>query len=194
MHLLTAFLAAAATQIAPAPLVDAVEGSAAAPGADRMTAGTYALVMRFVTEADAPIVGKVTTATITTALVDVQSTDGHIIARQKACSMATDGGLFDYRGFIEEVHAGGALAIVAADPLALCLCASPGELGADVAVGSAQRFGVPMGFGGPHAAYIATRSEYVRSMPGRLTSAARYACRWCAPQCVRPMAAGKSRP
>src|SRR4051812_43403528 len=81
---------------------------------------------------------------------------------------ATDGGLFDYRGFIEKVHAAGALAIVAADPLALCLCASPGELGADVAVGSAQRFGVPMGFGGPHAAYLATKTEYVRSMPGRI--------------------------
>ncbi len=81
---------------------------------------------------------------------------------------ATDGGLFDYRGFIEKVHAGGALAIVAADPLALCLCVPPGELGADCAVGTTQRFGVPMGFGGPHAAYLATRTEFVRSMPGRL--------------------------
>ncbi|MBS1148576.1 MAG: Glycine dehydrogenase (decarboxylating) [Myxococcaceae bacterium] len=81
---------------------------------------------------------------------------------------ATDGGLFDYRGFIEKVHAAGGLAIVAADPLALCLCTPPGELGADVAVGSAQRFGVPMGFGGPHAAYLSTRTEFVRSMPGRI--------------------------
>ncbi len=81
---------------------------------------------------------------------------------------ATDGALFDYRGFIDKVHAAGALAIVAADPLALCLCTPPGELGADVAVGSTQRFGVPMGFGGPHAAYMATRTEYVRSMPGRI--------------------------
>ena len=81
---------------------------------------------------------------------------------------ATDGGLFDYRGFIEKIHAAGALAIVAADPLALCLCTPPGELGADAAVGTAQRFGVPMGFGGPHAAYLSTRAEFVRSMPGRI--------------------------
>jgi len=81
---------------------------------------------------------------------------------------ATDGGLFDYRGFIEKIHAAGALAIVAADPLALCLCTPPGELGADCAVGSTQRFGIPMGFGGPHAAYLATKTEFVRSMPGRI--------------------------
>ncbi|HUW79126.1 MAG TPA: glycine dehydrogenase (aminomethyl-transferring), partial [Candidatus Nanopelagicaceae bacterium] len=69
---------------------------------------------------------------------------------------------------VAKIHAGGGLAIVAADPLALVLLQSPGSQGADVAVGSAQRFGVPMGFGGPHAGYLAVRSGLERSMPGRL--------------------------
>jgi len=80
----------------------------------------------------------------------------------------TDGGLRDPRPFIEKAHAAGALVAAAADILALCLIASPGELGADCAVGSTQRFGVPMGYGGPHAAYFATRHDYVRHMPGRI--------------------------
>ncbi len=81
---------------------------------------------------------------------------------------ATDGGVFDFRAFNEKAHAAGALVVMAADLLGLCLLTPPGELGADVAVGSAQRFGVPMGFGGPHAAFIATKTEYARSMPGRI--------------------------
>ncbi|HEX4666347.1 MAG TPA: aminomethyl-transferring glycine dehydrogenase [Chthoniobacterales bacterium] len=80
----------------------------------------------------------------------------------------TDGAIVDYEPFIKSAHAAGALAIVAADILALTLLRPPGEMGADVAVGTTQRFGVPLGFGGPHAAYFATRDQYKRHMPGRL--------------------------
>jgi len=80
----------------------------------------------------------------------------------------TDGHIVDYRALIAEAHAHGTLVVMAADILALTLITPPGELGADIAVGSTQRFGVPMGFGGPHAAYMATKPEYVRKMPGRL--------------------------
>src|SRR6266699_1217218 len=81
---------------------------------------------------------------------------------------ATDGAIYDYAEFVRQAHDAGALVVVAADILALTLLKPPGELGADVAVGSTQRFGVPLGFGGPHAAYFATRNEYKRHMPGRL--------------------------
>src|SRR5690606_12809909 len=80
----------------------------------------------------------------------------------------TCGRIVDYRAFVEQVHAAGALAVVAADLLALTLITAPGEFGADIAVGSAQRFGVPMGFGGPHAGYMATHEKYIRKMPGRI--------------------------
>lgn len=80
----------------------------------------------------------------------------------------TSGVVRDLRGAIKTLHDKGALAVVAADPLALTLLASPGELGADIAVGSAQRFGVPMGYGGPHAAYMAVRDALKRSLPGRI--------------------------
>ncbi|MCI0570809.1 MAG: aminomethyl-transferring glycine dehydrogenase [Myxococcaceae bacterium] len=81
---------------------------------------------------------------------------------------ATDGAVVDPRSFIEKAHAAGAGVVMAADLLALTLLTPPGELGADVAVGNTQRFGVPMGFGGPHAAYFATRQSYSRHMPGRI--------------------------
>jgi glycine dehydrogenase len=80
----------------------------------------------------------------------------------------TTGAIQDYSGFFEKAHAASAVTICACDPLALCLLRPPGEFGADIAVGSAQRFGVPMGFGGPHAAFLATKDEYKRLLPGRL--------------------------
>jgi glycine dehydrogenase len=85
----------------------------------------------------------------------------------------TDGRVVDWRATIARVKAAGALTVLVADPLALTLLQSPGELGADVAVGSMQRFGVPMGFGGPHAAYFATKTAHVRRMPGRLIGVSR---------------------
>ena len=81
---------------------------------------------------------------------------------------ATDGAIYDYTEFVKQAHDAGALVVVAADILALTLLKPPGEFGADVAVGNSQRFGVPLGFGGPHAAYFATRDQYKRHMPGRL--------------------------
>jgi glycine dehydrogenase len=80
----------------------------------------------------------------------------------------TDGAIEDYAKVAETLHAQGAVLVAAADLLALTLLTPPGEWGADIAVGSTQRFGVPMGFGGPHAAYMACKSEFVRRMPGRL--------------------------
>ncbi|HWW47627.1 MAG TPA: aminomethyl-transferring glycine dehydrogenase [Xanthobacteraceae bacterium] len=80
----------------------------------------------------------------------------------------TSGVIRDLREPIAALKAKGALAIIAADLLALTLLTPPGELGADIAVGSAQRFGVPMGYGGPHAAYMAVRDAYKRSLPGRI--------------------------
>jgi glycine dehydrogenase len=78
------------------------------------------------------------------------------------------GSIEDYRGFIANVHAVGGYVVMATDLLALTLLTAPGELGADVAVGSAQRFGVPMGYGGPHAAFFATKEEFKRGVPGRI--------------------------
>ena len=86
---------------------------------------------------------------------------------------ATDGAVHDYREVCERAHAVGALVTVATDLLALTLLAPPGEWGADICVGSAQRFGVPMGFGGPHAAFFATRDQYKRTMPGRIIGVSR---------------------
>ena len=78
------------------------------------------------------------------------------------------GAVVDHRSFIDQVHAIGGYVVMATDLLALTLITPPGELGADAAVGSAQRFGVPLGYGGPHAAFFATKDDFKRSMPGRI--------------------------
>jgi glycine dehydrogenase len=80
----------------------------------------------------------------------------------------TYGHVRDFSDLIAGLHAEQAIAVMAADPLALCVLKEPGAMGADIAVGSTQRFGVPMGYGGPHAAYIATKAAYARAMPGRI--------------------------
>jgi glycine dehydrogenase len=86
---------------------------------------------------------------------------------------ATDGTIYDYREFIDRAHEAKAIVTVAADLLSLALLTPPGEFGADIAVGSTQRFGVPMGYGGPHAAYFATKDAYKRQIPGRIVGVSR---------------------
>jgi glycine dehydrogenase len=85
----------------------------------------------------------------------------------------TDGRVEDFAALAERVHATGAMLVVATDLLALTLLRPPGEFGADIAFGSTQRFGVPMGYGGPHAAFLATREEHKRQIPGRLIGVSR---------------------
>ncbi|MEQ9618205.1 MAG: aminomethyl-transferring glycine dehydrogenase [Deltaproteobacteria bacterium] len=80
----------------------------------------------------------------------------------------SDGGVFDYSGFVENAHENGIMVAVAADLLSLTLLRAPGEFGADVVLGSTQRFGVPLGYGGPHAAYFATHEKFTRQVPGRI--------------------------
>jgi glycine cleavage system P protein (glycine dehydrogenase) len=86
---------------------------------------------------------------------------------------ATDGAVYDYREFCERVHAAGALVTVATDLMSLVLLTPPGEWGADVCVGNSQRFGVPLGYGGPHAAFFATKDEFKRQLPGRIIGVSR---------------------
>ena len=86
---------------------------------------------------------------------------------------ATDGAVHDWSSICETAHAAGALVTVATDLLALALLAPPGEWGADIAVGNSQRFGVPLGYGGPHAAFFATKDAYKRHIPGRIIGVSR---------------------
>ncbi|HXD47730.1 MAG TPA: glycine dehydrogenase (aminomethyl-transferring), partial [Gemmatimonadaceae bacterium] len=86
---------------------------------------------------------------------------------------ATDGAVHDYRQFCERVHAVNALVTAAADLMSLVLLTPPGEWGADVCVGNSQRFGVPLGYGGPHAAFFATKDEFKRQLPGRIIGVSR---------------------
>src|SRR5437773_5203113 len=86
---------------------------------------------------------------------------------------ATDGAVIDYTKTVDQLHAADALVTVAADILSLVLLTPPGEWGADIAVGNTQRFGVPLGYGGPHAAYFATKDEFKRHLPGRIIGVSR---------------------
>src|SRR5205814_10229100 len=86
---------------------------------------------------------------------------------------ATVGAVIDYTKIVEQIHAADALVTVAADILSLVLLTPPGEWGADIVVGNTQRFGVPLGYGGPHAAYFATRDEFKRHIPGRIIGVSR---------------------
>src|SRR2546422_10179900 len=104
---------------------------------------------------------------------------------------ATDGAIRDYRAVCDAAHAGGALVTVATDLLALTLLAPPGEWGADIAVGNSQRFGVPMGYGGPHAAFFATREEHKRHVPGRIIGVSKDAAGPPAPR-LGPAARGQA--
>ncbi|MFI5306069.1 MAG: aminomethyl-transferring glycine dehydrogenase [Polyangiales bacterium] len=85
----------------------------------------------------------------------------------------TDGVVHDHRELAGRLHGASALLVMAADPLALALLVPPGEMGADIAVGCTQRLGVPLGYGGPHAAFIATREEHKRLLPGRIVGVSR---------------------
>lgn len=84
---------------------------------------------------------------------------------------AQDGAIYNYAQLTADAHTAGVKVVVAADLLSLCLLVPPGDWGADVVIGNSQRFGVPMGYGGPHAAFFATRDEFVRQMPGRIIGA-----------------------
>ena len=105
------------------------------------------------------------------------------------------GSVADYRKLADAAHAQGAVVAVATDLLALAVLAAPGEWGADIAVGSAQRFGVPFGFGGPHAGFMACKDAYKRNMAGRLVgvSRTRRAIRPCAWRCKRASSTSAAR-
>ena len=104
---------------------------------------------------------------------DIRAALGPDVAGVLLSYPTTDGRIDDHRGLAEAVHAAGASVVMATDLLALTLLVPPGELGADIAIGSAQRFGVPMGFGGPHAAFMSCKDEFRRMIPGRLIGVSR---------------------
>src|SRR6476469_716591 len=111
---------------------------------------------------------------IQTAVGDAATTSfGDTIFGALLAYPTTDGAVLDYRAVTEQVHAAGGLVIVATDLMSLVLITPPGEWGADVCVGNSQRFGVPLGYGGPHAAFFATKDEFKRMLPGRIIGVSR---------------------
>jgi glycine dehydrogenase len=161
--------------VANASLLDeataVAEGAAMAHAASRAKSSTIAVASDLHPQTRAVLQTRATPLGWT--LIDVAPNDPAAIRAAKPFALVlqypgTTGAIRDLRAEIDAAHESGALAIVAADLLSLTLLTPPGEMGADVVVGSAQRFGVPMGFGGPHAAFFATRDAFRRSMPGRL--------------------------
>ena len=170
-----------AMEVANASLLD--EATAAAEAmtlAHRIRARRPGTANRFVVAANcfpqtvAVVRGRAEPLGIEVVVADPDALDREIGAGGEATfgvlvqSPDADGTVWDVGGVADRAHEVGALAIVATDLLALTLVRPPGEMGADVVVGNAQRFGVPMGYGGPHAAFFATRNAFVRQMPGRL--------------------------
>jgi glycine dehydrogenase len=164
-----------AMEIANASLLDeataAAEAMAMAHGISKSKSDVLAVAADLHPQTRAVLATRAKPIGIT--LVDVTPGDAAGIAAVQPFAVVlqypgSTGAVRDLRAEIAAAHAVQALAIVAADPLSLALLTPPGEMGADVVVGSAQRFGVPMGFGGPHASYFATRDAFKRHMPGRL--------------------------
>ncbi len=161
--------------IANASLLDeataAAEAVAMAHGASKARSGVIAVATDVHPQTRAVLATRA--APLGWRLVDVVPGDCAAIGAANPFALVlqypgSTGALRDLSQEIAAAHEAGTLAIVAADPLALVLLTSPGEMGADIVVGSAQRFGVPMGFGGPHAGFLATREAFKRAMPGRL--------------------------
>jgi glycine dehydrogenase len=162
-------------EIANASLLDeataAAEAMAMAHGISKSKSDTIAVANDVHPQTRAVLATRARPIGVT--IVDFTPGDVAAIAAAKPFAVllqypGSTGALRDLVGEIAAAHEGAALAIVAADILSLALLKSPGEMGADVVVGSAQRFGVPMGFGGPHAGFFATRDAFKRHMPGRL--------------------------
>jgi len=164
-----------AMEIANASLLDeataAAEAMAMAHGINKSKSDVLAVAADLHPQTRAVLATRAKPIGIT--LVDVTPGDAAGIAAVRPFAVVlqypgSTGAVRDLRAEIAAAHEVAALAIVAADPLSLALLTPPGEMGADVVVGSAQRFGVPMGFGGPHAGFFATRDAFKRHMPGRL--------------------------
>ncbi|MGH7104869.1 MAG: aminomethyl-transferring glycine dehydrogenase, partial [Acetobacteraceae bacterium] len=171
----TMIIALTAMEIANASLLD--EGTAAAEAMAMAHALTRDAGRSFLIAGDVHAQTRAVVATRAKprgiAVHDVAAGDPRAIVSARPFAVllqcpATDGAVRDLTSEIAAAHEVGALAVVASDPLALVALRPPGEMGADIVIGSAQRFGVPMGFGGPHAGFLATRETLRRQMPGRL--------------------------